>query len=435
MTKRFSLKKLCSRKFCAVFFLCIVFFCVIFTDLALKQKDQTYLELWEKSGRSCWKSGMRACLEAMLPVYDFLDRGSSDAGCLAEGSEAVVPVQQYLARDHAARNTTFGKQKKKQEVSAHDYDQMVYEENQQQTSQDAVEVCMEAGEDLEQYIAADSYYEDTMAQIQTENGLAQRQLENEAIIKNLKKTNSVSYLLSEFYIIDGSTSANRKQFQVERLLKKDMTMKKTTKDDSPQIMIYHTHASEEFADSRAGNYKDTVVGVGSLLTEILEDVYGYQVYHDTTKYDIVNGSLDRNKAYNQAADGIEKALKAYPSIEVLIDLHRDSGSKRVTTIDGKKTAQIMLFNGISRNKSGDIDYLYNPNLIGNLSFSLQMKLAAMQLYADFAKPIYIKGYRYNLHYREKSLLIELGTDQNTLEEAKNAMEPLAAVLNRVLSGE
>lgn len=439
------LKKLCSGKFCAAFFLCIVFFCVIFTDLALKQKGENYLELFEKSQKEFWKSGMRTLTEELLPVYDFLGYGS-DAGLFVELTEALVPAQQYLARDCFVRHPGFrGKKQEKKEKDAEasagtdvlDYDQMVYEENRQNASVNASSenVCMEAGEDLEQYIAAESYYEDTVVQIQTENELARQQIKNQTMIKNLRKTNSVSYLLSNFYIVDGSTRADKKKFKVKRLLNRNMAMEKTEKKDSPQIMIYHTHASEEFADSRPENYEDTVVGVGSVLADILENVYGYQVYHDTTKYDIVNGSLDRNRAYNQAADGIEKALEKYPSIEVIIDLHRDSGSKRVTTIQGKKTAQIMLFNGISRNKNGNIDYLYNPNLVGNLAFSLQMKLAAMEMYADFAKPIYIKGYRYNLHYREKSLLIELGTDHNTLQEATNAMEPLAAVLDRVLAGD
>lgn len=452
--RKFSwLKKLHTGKLYAAFFLCIVFFCVIFTDLALKQKGQSYLDLLEKSKMEFWNNGMRTLSEELLPVYDFLGYGSSDAGLFAELSETVVPAQQYLARECFARhpglesrlqkkqNWKRGKTdgKTKAENNVLDYDQMVYEENRQnarEASSNAAagNLYMEAGENPEQYIAAESYYEDTIAQIQTENQLAQRLTDNGKMIEALKKTESVSYLLSNFYIVDGSTNADKKKFKVERLLNRDMTMKKTETEDSPQIMIYHTHASEKFADSRKGNYDDTVVGVGSVLADILENIYGYQVYHDTTRYDMIDGSLDRNKAYNQAADGIEKALKKYPSIEVIIDLHRDSGNKRVTTINGKKTAQIMLFNGISRNRSGNIGYLYNPNLVGNLAFSLQMKLAAMELYPDFAKPIYIKGYRYNLHYREKSLLIELGTDQNTLEEATNAMEPLAAVLDRVLSG-
>ena len=94
----------------------------------------------------------------------------------------------------------------------------------------------------------------------------------------------------------------------------------------------------------------------------------------------------------------------------------------------------MFFNGLSRNSSGDIDYLFNKNLQSNLAFSLQMKLKCMENYPDFAKPVYLKSYRYNMHLRERFLLIELGNENNTLQEAKNAMPPLADVLNQVLEG-
>ena len=126
----------------------------------------------------------------------------------------------------------------------------------------------------------------------------------------------------------------------------------------------------------------------------------------------------------------------FRSIKVLIDLHRDSvgkGKHTYTTIQGKKTAIVMFFNGMSRTKSGAIPYLYNPNLQGNLAFSLQMKCTAMEYYDGFTKPIYLKGYRYNLHLEPRSLLIELGNENNTVEEAKNAAAPLADVLDKVLS--
>ena len=127
-----------------------------------------------------------------------------------------------------------------------------------------------------------------------------------------------------------------------------------------------------------------------------------------------------------------------PSIKVIIDLHRDDangGEKRVTTIDGKQTAQIMLFNGLSRNAKGDIEYIPNPNLASNLAFSLQVELQAMKEYPTLMKRIYLKGYRYNLHVVPRSLHVELGTKKNTVEEAKNAMVPVAKVLYQVLSGD
>ena len=253
-------------------------------------------------------------------------------------------------------------------------------------------------------------------------------------INKLKNSKSRSFLLKNFYITDSSTSIDNSVFNVEKLLSKDVTMKKS---EEPQILIFHTHAaSEAFIDSRKGRQSDSIVGVGSRLAYLLRRKYGYNVIHDTTEFDRINGSIDRSKAYNKAADKLEATLKKYPSIEVVIDLHRDgvgNSVQRLTTIDGKKTAQVMFFNGLSRSSSGNIEYLYNKNLQANLAFSLQLKLKCMENYPDFARPVYLKGYRYNLHMREKSLLIELGNENNTVEEAKNAMEPLAKILDQVLT--
>lgn len=259
---------------------------------------------------------------------------------------------------------------------------------------------------------------------------------NLTTINKLKKSQSRSYLLSNFYITDSSTSIDNSIFNVSKLLSKDVTLEKS---NEPQILIFHTHgASESFIDSRSGKKADTIVGVGGRLAYILRKKYGYNVIHDTTQYDKIGGKIDRNKAYNNAAKGISETLEKYPSIQVVIDLHRDgvgNNVQRLTEIDGKKTSQVMFFNGLSRNSSGNIDYLYNPNLQANLAFSLQMKLKCMEKYPDFAKPIYLKNYRYNMHLRERFLLIELGNENNTVEEAKNAMPPLAEVLDEVLKGE
>lgn len=258
---------------------------------------------------------------------------------------------------------------------------------------------------------------------------------NRKMIAKLKKSNSRSYLLKKFYITDSSTSIDNKIFQVNELLQMNLKIKKKKQ---PQILILHTHgASEGFVDSRKGKEEDTIVGVGECLAQILSEKYGYQVIHDKTKYDKIGGSIDRNKAYNNASQGLKKTLQKYPSIQVVIDLHRDGVGKKVnrtTIVDGKKTAQVMFFNGLSRNASGDIAYLHNANLQGNLAFSLQLKLSGMQHFENLVRPVYLKGYRYNMHLRKRYTLIELGNENNTLEEAKNAAAPIALMLNEVLSG-
>ena len=259
---------------------------------------------------------------------------------------------------------------------------------------------------------------------------------SEAYVNKLWETKDVKYLWDHFYIVDSTTSVRKKLFPVERLLKRNMTL--ASQKEKKQILIYHTHgASEKFTDSRPGKIEDSVIGVGEELAKELEK-RGYGTIHDKTKYDWMDGKIDRSKAYNASLEGVTRQLGENPDVQVVIDLHRDSVGKKkhtYTTIEGKKTAIVMFFNGMSRNRSGEISYLANPNREANLAFSLQLKCHAMELYDGFTKPIYLKGYRYNLHLKERALLIELGNENNTVEEAKNAAAPLAKVISDVLKGE
>lgn len=247
---------------------------------------------------------------------------------------------------------------------------------------------------------------------------------------SLDKLKQLDYLIQNYYIVDEKTKAINSVFDTDKLLATDLTIKKNR--NAPQVLIYHTHASEAYIDSRKGVQEDTVVGPGNYLAELLES-YGYNVYHDKTAYDMKDGVSNRDYAYSTALPNIEKILDENPSIEVIIDLHRDSGAKRVATINDKSTAKIMLFNGLCRNTNGPIDRLENPNLQSNLAFSLQTNLVGRSLFPGLMHRIYLKNYRYNQHLAERTLLVELGTDQNTVQEAYNAMEPFAAILNQVLS--
>lgn len=239
-------------------------------------------------------------------------------------------------------------------------------------------------------------------------------------------------LIGQFYSVDSTTTVGAQQLNADALLGKNMSL--TTDNSKPQILIYHTHASEEYVDSTTGDFSTTVVGVGEHLADILKEEYGYNVIHDTGVYDTV-----RAKAYNVAAPAVEQILKDNPSIEVVIDLHRDQvqeGSKLVMNLNGVPTARFMFFNGLSRTKeTGDIDYLYNPYIADNLAFAFQMQVACNEYYPGITRKIYLKGYRYNMHYRAKSLLIELGAQTNTLEEAMRACDPIAHTLHMVLNGE
>ena len=240
-------------------------------------------------------------------------------------------------------------------------------------------------------------------------------------------------LVRNFYAIDANTMAGSDQLSVEKLLGMDMTLPQ--EGDGPQILIYHTHSQEAFADSVPGDVNTGIVGVGECLTKILTEQYGYRLLHNTGQYDVET----RDNAYSRALPAVEQILAENPSIQVIIDLHRDEvaeETKLVTDIQGRPTARFMFFNGLSRTrKTGDIDYLANENQEANLAFSFQMQLKAAEYYPGLTRRIYLKGYRYNMHLRPRTLLVELGAQNNTVEEAINACDPLAHILDMVLKGE
>ena len=245
-----------------------------------------------------------------------------------------------------------------------------------------------------------------------------------------------NYLLEHFFVVDAATTADAASLNAAEYLAKDMTLK--PEKNQPQILIYHSHSQETFADSRTGEEADTVVGVGDYLTEILEQKYGYQVIHVREHFDVIGGEIDRSRAYDFAREYVEKVLEENPTVQVLIDLHRDGvpdGKRLVTEIGGKDTAQIMFYNGLSYTvNQGKISYLPNPYIEENLAFSFQLEYTAAEYYPGFYRCIYLAGLRYNLHLRPRALLVEAGAQTNTVQEVKNAMEPLGDILNRVLKG-
>ena len=236
---------------------------------------------------------------------------------------------------------------------------------------------------------------------------------------SIEQLRDFNYLVSHYYTVDSTTMIGQEQLNVDELLAKDMHI--DTSGEGPKVLIFHTHSQETFVDSVEGDVGTSIVGMGAYLSD-----------------DLIDGKLDRSKAYEFSEVGVRKILEENPSIEVVIDLHRDgvgNDTHLVTEANGKQAAKIMFFNGLSRTKAnGDIAYLPNPYIQDNLSFSLQMQLASESMYPGFARKIYLKGYRYSLHMMPKSLLIEAGAQTNTVEEMRNAMELLSDVLAKVIMG-
>lgn len=252
---------------------------------------------------------------------------------------------------------------------------------------------------------------------------------------SMERLNDFEYLVSNFYTVDSVTYINPSELNASELLGKDLRIDLST--GGSKILIYHTHSQETFADSD-NDPSTSIVGIGRYLTEILNNKYKIPTMHHEGVYDLINGKLDRSEAYEFAKPEVEQILAENPSIEVVIDLHRDGVADTthlVTEINGKPTAQIMFFNGLSRTRvNGDLAGRANPYLQDNLAFSLQMKIAAETKYPGFARRNYLRGYKYNMDLMPRMLLIEAGAQTNTVEEMRNAMEVLADLLNSVLTG-
>lgn len=230
------------------------------------------------------------------------------------------------------------------------------------------------------------------------------------------------FMKKKFFYVHKSTTVYPEQLDASVLLGKDMTLPET---DEVQLLLFHTHGSEAFADSVKGDESMTVVGIGNYLAELLSTQYGIQVLHNTEVFPY-------SDSYSMAASMLKETLAEHPSIQVTIDLHRDSGGHEVVDINGKPTAPIMFFNGMCQTPDGPLEGVSNPYLLDNLAFNFQLKLKAEAYYPGFTLRTFLKAYRYNQHVLPRATLIEVGTEENTFEEARNAMEPLADLLYKVL---
>ena len=283
-------------------------------------------------------------------------------------------------------------------------------------------------EENERYLSAEQEEEETEDDTQEERSCVC--MEEKSYRYQWEELSSYEALVKAFYAIDSTTVAGEGLLRAETLLEKDMRIQGDT--EAPQILIYHTHSKESFVDSVPGDENNGILGAGEYLAKLLRENYGYNVIHHSGCYD-----EDRDYAYSNSLPAVEAILAQNPSIEAVIDLHRDempADRRLVMDLQGRPTAQFMFFNGLCRTKKGEIAQLENPYLADNLALSFQMQAACNEYYPGIARRIYLKAYRYNMHLCPKSLLIELGAQNNTEEEIHNACDVLAHVLDLVFSG-
>ncbi len=212
-------------------------------------------------------------------------------------------------------------------------------------------------------------------------------------------------------------------------------------EDGPQVLIYHTHGSEAYTPdgsdvyTESSSYRTTdtnynVVRVGDEMAKVLES-YGITVLHDRSLYDYPS----YNGAYGRSTQSVADYLARYPSIKVVLDVHRDAlvgedGTtyKVVTEVDGAKVAQVMMVVGTDQGGAS------HPNWRLNLTFAVKVQQALNASTPKLARAIAMRASRYNQQYLPGCLLVEVGSHGNTLQEAIGGGKLFAKTLAEVLKG-
>ncbi len=241
---------------------------------------------------------------------------------------------------------------------------------------------------------------------------------------NLKSTQGTLLLAYENGVIKNSTKLSADK--VTGYMKSDPAFR-IYKNNKPQVLIYHTHATEAFEtdtqyydksyNSRTQDNEKNIVSVGEIIAEQLEQA-GIKTLHDTTAHDYPS----YNGSYNRSAKTVNDYLKEYPTIKVILDIHRDAierdGSRlsAVASINGRDAAQVMIISGCD---DGTMDY---PNWKANLRFAARLQSEMETLYPGLTRPVMFCYRRYNQHLSNGALLLEVGSHGNTLAEAQYAGE-------------
>lgn len=269
--------------------------------------------------------------------------------------------------------------------------------------------------------------------------------DREKTSKNDKKDGDIT---EKQYKKDGVTDSfgrvrvknvNKTGIDIEKKLKERIDLSVTK--DKPSVLIFHTHTTETYQILDRGFYetgfltrsKDenvNMVRVGKAICEQIEKA-GYNVIHDTQIHD-----SSYNGAYAHSRQSIEKILKENPTIQVVLDIHRDAiqlsdGTKIKPTakIQGKKAAQIMIISGCQE-QGNPVTNL--PDWRYNLTFAVHLQDKLEELYPGITRPIYFSPRSYNMNVTHCSLLVEVGSDSNTLEEAVYTGKCIGSALSEIL---
>ena len=228
-------------------------------------------------------------------------------------------------------------------------------------------------------------------------------------------------------------TTSTKTLNIEKVLNEPLEL--SVDKSKPAVLIFHSHTSEGYEmierdwyacdyTSRSNNEALNIVRVGTEIADYLEKL-GYTVIHDKTIHD-----TSYSASYPNSRKTVEKHLKEHPEIQIVLDIHRDSITesngnkiKPVNTIGGKKAAQLMIITGAEEGKVTDF-----PDWEYNLRFALQLQKKCETMFPGLMRPVLFSQRKYNMDMTRFSLLIEMGSEANTLEEACYSGRMLAAAL-------
>ncbi len=234
-------------------------------------------------------------------------------------------------------------------------------------------------------------------------------------------------------------NVNKTGIDIEKILGEKIDLSVTK--DKPSVLIFHTHTTETYQILDRGFYETgfltrsdssavNMVRVGEAICDEIEKA-GYGVIHDTQIHD-----SSYNGAYAHSRNSIEKILKENPSIQVVLDIHRDAiqlsdGTKIKPTaeVQGKKAAQVMIISGCQE-EGNPITNL--PDWRYNLTFAVHLQNKLEELYEGITRPLYFCPRSYNMNVTHCSLLVEVGSDANTLEEAVYTGKCIGTALSEIL---
>ncbi len=298
--------------------------------------------------------------------------------------------------------------------------------------------------------AAEQQKADKVSAVQ--NSLTETDKDIKQLIANEKKASADHRKdgdISEYKYVNDSVTDSFGRIKVKNTNKTGIDIEKKLKEridlsvsrDEPAVLIFHTHTTETYQLLDRGFYEEgfmtrsndegrNMVRVGKAIAQQIEKA-GYKVIHDTEIYD---GKY--SGAYSRSRKGAEEILKKYPSIQVVLDIHRDAiqrtdGTKIKPTakINGKKAAQIMIISGCQEEGNGITNL---PDWNYNLTFAVHLQDKLEELFEGITRPLYFCPRSYNMNLTHCSLLVEVGSDANTLEEAVYTGKCIGVAVGEIL---